>query len=87
MPMNRADYETIASVLHDAFAAKEMEMGVAYEMADALCKGSPSFNPLTFLRMVHEPTEEEWVREYSHNLRLRMQAIEDKRRKHLELPA
>ena len=87
MPMNRADYETVASVLHDAFVAKEMEMGVAYQMADALCKGNPSFNPWTFLQMVNEHVQEDWVREFSHGLRLRMQAIEDKRRKHFELPA
>lgn len=87
MAMNRADYETVASVLHDAVKADEMHIGVAYMMADALCKGNPAFNPLTFLRMVRESIQEEWVREYSHNLRLRMQAIEDKRRKHLELPA
>lgn len=79
--MSRADYETVAAVIHDA----ENGLGprgrhdLALDMAEALCAGSTAFDPVRFVQMVDTRITRDEVVEWSHALRLRVEALEYKR--------
>jgi hypothetical protein len=80
MSMTRADFETIASVIHDSQALDDLTArALALDMAEALCAGSDSFDPIRFAKQVDVRVTRDEVVDWSHALRLRVLALEARR--------
>ena len=71
--MTRADYESIASALHEADVTEEHAKEMALEVATALCATNDRFDPLRFLEQVDLGITEAEIKSFSHALFLRTQ--------------
>lgn len=71
MPMNRADYESIASAINEADVPEEHQRTLALEIATALCAGNDRFDPIRFLRQCDLGLTNHEIGMYSHALHLR----------------
>ena len=69
--MNRADYESLASALHDADVAVTDARTMALEVATALCATNDRFDPVRFLQQTDLGITSEEISRYSHALHLR----------------
>lgn len=83
MPMNRADYETIAAEIAESeFLADEDRVDFALGLADRLTASNPAFDPVAFVGSVVgrklTGSEIAELADFSHALHLR---VESKRRR------
>jgi len=71
--MNRADYESLASALHEADVPPEHAQTMALEIATNLCATNDRFDPKRFLAQTDLGITEQEVKDFSHALFLRTQ--------------
>jgi hypothetical protein len=71
--MNRADYESLASAVHEAEVPIEHAQTMALEIATALCATNDRFDPKRFIEQVDLGITEQDVKDFSHALFLRTQ--------------
>lgn len=71
--MTRADYEGIASALHEADVTEDAAKEMALEIATALCATNDRFDPARFLKQADLGITEAEIEGFSHALFLRTQ--------------
>lgn len=69
--MDRSDYESLASALHEADVPREDAKTMALEIATALCATNARFDPVRFLAQCDLGITDVEVAGYSHALYLR----------------
>jgi hypothetical protein len=82
MSMTRADYESLASAIHEVDIPLEQKRSVALEIATALCATNDRFDPARFLQQCDLGISEDDIATYSHALFLRTQTGVGYARKH-----
>jgi hypothetical protein len=69
--MNRAEYEAVASGIHEADGDRETKVTVALEVATNLCATNDRFDPVRFLQQTGLGLTADEIADYSHTLLLR----------------
>jgi hypothetical protein len=69
--MNRAEYEAVASAIHEADTPKGYRRIIALEIATALCATNDRFDPVRFMEQADLDVSDAEISGYSHALYLR----------------